>query len=139
MAMFLNWMTYRDVATLLRLRLLEHADYFRPSDYNPLFDSELAKVIARIHDPDLRRQVSELKGFDWANYIVRSLQRSGFRDDDRFRSISTRSLSNCSSALVDCLPVGSRGRHGPLERRFRRSVWNAIATLPRRPETGDDG
>ena len=129
MALFLNWLTFRDTATLLRLRFLEHADFFRPSDYNPLFDSELAKVIARIHDPDLRQQVSELKGFDWANYIVRSLQRSGFRDDDSiqefFHEIAVKLLVSPGGLFARWEP----GKHGPLERRFRRSVWNSIRNL----------
>ncbi len=124
MALFFNWMTFRDTATLLRLRLLEAADFFRPSDYNPLFDSELAKVIARIHDPNLRQQVSELK-IDWANYIVRSLQRSGFRDDDvqeHFHAIVVRLLVSPGGLFARWEP----GKHGPLERRFRAATWNAI-------------
>ena len=125
MALFLNWMVFRDTATLLRLRLLEHADFFRPSDYNPLFDSELAKVIARIHDPDLRQQVSELKGFDWANYIVRSLQRSGFKDDDvqeHFHQLVVKLLVSPGRLFRGWEPQ----KHGPLDRRFRTSVWNGI-------------
>ena len=125
MALFLNWMTSRDTATLLRLRLLEHADFFNPSDYNPLFDSELAKVIARIHDPDLRQQVSALQGFDWANFVVRSLQRSGFKDDDiqeHFHQLVVKLLVSPGRLFRGWEPK----RHGPLDRRFRTSVWNGI-------------
>ena len=125
MALFLNWLIIRDAATLLRLGCSNTPSSSDPQDYNPLFDSELEKVIARIHDPDLRRQVSELKGFDWANYIVRSLQRSGFNDDDHsgaFHEIVVKLLVEPGQTVC---PVGSR-KHGPLDRRFRRSVWNAI-------------
>jgi hypothetical protein len=127
MALFTHWLTFRDTSTLLRLRLLEAAEWFNPSDYNPLFDSELAKVIARIHDPNLRRQVSELK-IDWANYIVRSLQRSGFKDDDvqeHFHAIVVRLLVSPGGLFARWEP----GKHGPLERRFRTSVWNSIRNV----------
>jgi hypothetical protein len=127
MALFRNWMTSRDTATLLRLRLLESAAFFSPGDYNPLFDAELEKVILRIHDPELRQQVSELK-IDWANYIVRSLQRSGFKDDDiqeHFHAIVVRLLVSPGGLFARWQP----GKHGPLERRFRTSVWNSIRNL----------
>lgn len=123
MAIFFDWMATRDTSTLLRLRLLESADFFRPSDYNPLFDSELAKVIARIYDPDLRRQVSELK-IDWAGYLVHSLARAGYKGaelEEAFQSTCVKLLVN-SKLFREWQP----GKHGPLDRRFRRSVWNAI-------------
>ena len=123
--MFVDWLVNRDASTLLRLRLLEHADFFSPSDYNPLFDSELAKVIARIHDPDLRQQVEGLNGFDWANYVVRSLQRSGFKDDDvqeHFHQLVVKLLVSPGRLFRGWEPQ----RHGPLQNRFRRSVWNGI-------------
>jgi hypothetical protein len=125
MAMFLNWLVNQNTATLLRLRLLEHADFFNPSDYNPLFNSELEKVIARIHDPNLRQQVSELQNFDWANYVVRSLQRSGFKDDDiqeHFHQLVIKLLVSPGRLFAGWEPQ----RHGPLDRRFRTSVWNGI-------------
>ena len=128
MGVFFEWLVFRDTATLLRLRLLEAAEFFSPAAYNPLFDSELAKVIARIHDPDLRRQVEGLKGFDWANYISRSLLRAGFRDDDQqehFHAIAVRLLVEPGKLFRGWQPQ----RHGPLERRFRRSVWNSIRNI----------
>jgi hypothetical protein len=48
---FLDWLTHNDTATLLRL--LEAADYFDPSAYNPVFVTELEKLLHRIHDPDV--------------------------------------------------------------------------------------
>jgi len=125
MALFFDWMTFRDTATLLRLRLLEAADYFNPSDYNQIFDGQLEKFIHRLPDGEARQQATAMKGFDWANYIVRSLQQSGFKDDDiqeHFHAIAIKLLVEPGRLF--------RGweseRHGPLDRRFRRSVWNAI-------------
>lgn len=123
MAKFLHWMANRNVATLVSL--LEAAEYFNPGDYNPVFEAELRKVIARIHDADLRQQVSELKGFDWAGYLERSLRRAGFRDDEvqeHFHQIAIRLLVKPGRLFSGWQP----GKHGPLERRFRKSVWNAI-------------
>lgn len=126
--MFFDWMVFRDTATLLRLRLLEAADFFRPEDYNPIFNSGLEKVIARIYDPDLRQQVSELKTFDWGNYLSRSLLRAGFRHDDQqeaFHEIVIKLLVEPGKLFRGWEP----NRHGPLDRRFRRSVWNAIRNI----------
>ena len=127
--MFLDWLVFGNTSTLLRLRLLKHAQYFDPAAYNPIFNSELEKVVARIHDPDLRRQVEGLRGFDWANYIVRSLQRSGFKDDDsiqeHFHEIAIKLLIKPGRLFAGWEPR----RHGPLERRFRAATWNAIRNI----------
>ena len=48
MALFLNWLTFRDVAFLLDL--LESAEYFDPQAYNPIFNGELEKLLNRIPD-----------------------------------------------------------------------------------------
>ncbi len=127
MALFLNWMTFRDTATLLRLRLLEHADYFRPSDYDQIFDGQLEKLIHGLPNGEARQQAIAMKGFDWANYIVRSLQRSGFKDDDvqeHFHQIVVKLLVE-PGRLFKWEPK----RHGPLDRRFRTSVWNSIRNI----------
>jgi hypothetical protein len=124
MAMFLNWLTFRDTASLLRLRLLEHAEYFRPSDYNQIFEMELEKLIHRLPDGEARQQAMAMKGFDWAGYLERSLQRAAYRPDDlqeNFHAIVIRLLVSPGKLFV-----WNPERHGPLDRRFRRSVWNAI-------------
>jgi hypothetical protein len=54
MALFLNWMVYRDVGELLRL--LESAEFFRPSDYNQVFYGQLEKLIHRLPDGEARQQ-----------------------------------------------------------------------------------
>jgi hypothetical protein len=128
MALFLNWMASRDTATLLRLRLLEAAQFFNPSDYNQIFDGQLEKLIRRLPDGEARQQAMAMNGFDWANYIVRSLQRSGFKDDDvqeHFHATVVRLLISPGGLFARWEP----GKHGPLERRFRASTWNAIRNL----------
>jgi hypothetical protein len=126
MAMFFDWMMFRDAATLLRL--LETAAYFDPVSYNAVFDAELNKMLGASHDPSLRQQVASLRGFDWGNYIARSLARAGFKDDDQqeaLHGIVVRLLVDPGKLFRTWEP----GRHGPLDRRFKRSVWNAIRNL----------
>jgi hypothetical protein len=125
MALFRNWMTSRDTATLLRLRLLESAQYFDPAAYNQVFDGQLEKLIHRLPDGEARQQAMAMKGFDWANYVVRSLQRSGFKDDDvqeHFHQLVVKLLVSPGRLFRGWEPK----RHGPLDRRFRTSVWNGI-------------
>ena len=71
-----------------------------------------------------------MKGFDWAGYIIHSLARAGFRDDDQqehFHNIAVKLLVSPGNLFRAWKP----GHHGPLERRFRRSVWNAIRNVSR--------
>jgi hypothetical protein len=129
MALFFDWMLNRNTATLLRLRLLEHAQGFNPGDYNAVFDAELQKLLNRMADSEARQQVAELRGFDWANYIVRSLQRAGFRDDDAqqeaFQQIVVKLLVKPGRLFAGWEPH----RHGPLQRRFQAATWNAIRNI----------
>jgi hypothetical protein len=127
MALFMDWLVYRDAATLLRL--LEHAEFFDPKSYNPVFEAELDKLIARISDPGLRQQVAKLHNMDFGNYVARSLKRAGFKGDD---AIQENLHQICIRLLVK--PGGlfrhwNPQKHGPLERRFRASVWNAIRKI----------
>ena len=123
--LFIDWMVYRDVATLLAL--LEHAEYFDPQSYNPAFEGELEKLIARIQNPELRRQVSELRGFDWGGYLAGCLRKAGFRDadlQDGFHSIAVKML------VTGKLFSGwNPQKHGPIRKRYFRSVWNGIRNL----------
>lgn len=126
MALFVHWLVFRDAATLLGL--LESAEYFDPQSYNQVFEGELEKLLARIHAPGLRHQVEALRDFDWAAYIERSLRRAGFRDDDvqeHFHAIVVKLVVSPGRLFTGWEP----GKHGPLERRFRASVWNAIRNI----------
>jgi hypothetical protein len=126
MLTFLNWIVCRDVAA--QLRLLEAAEFFNPQDYNPVFDQELEKLLDRLPDSEARRQAAEMKSFDWGSYIARSLARAGFRDDDQqeaFHQIVVKLLVSPGKLFTNWEP----GRHGPLERRVRQSVWNGIRNI----------
>jgi hypothetical protein len=126
MAMFTNWLTFRDAA--FQLELLEAAEYFDPQAYNAVFNSELEKMIRRLSNEEVRQQVSELRGFNWGGYLERSLRRAGFKDDDiqeYFHQITIQLLLEPGKLYRGWLP----GKHGPLDRRFRRSVWNAIRNI----------
>lgn len=126
MALFTHWMVFRDVATLLRL--LETAEYFSPADYNAVFEAELEKLIHRLPDEEAREQAITMREFDWGNYIARSLARAGFRDDDQqeaFHATVVKLLLSPGKLFTGWSP----GRHGPLDRRFRQSVWNAIRNI----------
>ena len=125
MLTFFTWLENQDTATLLAL--LESRDYFEPTDYNVVFDRELDKLLDRISDPDARQQIAALRGFDWGNYVVRSLVRGGFRGDDvpdNFQAIVLKLLLAPGKLFTNWNP-----RKSPLERRFRTSVWNAIRNL----------
>ena len=125
MVAFVDWLVHRDAEALLRV--LEAAEFFAPAAYNPVFDDELAKLLPRIQDPDARQQAMALRSFDWGNYLSRSLQRAGFRDDDQqeaFHQIVLKLLVQPGKLFSGWNPK----QHGPLDRRFRRSVWNAIRT-----------
>ena len=126
MLTFLDWTARHDLAA--QLRLLESAEYFNPQDYNVVFEGELKKVLARIPDSEAREQAAAMKGFDWGNYIARSLLRAGFKNDDQqehFHAIVVKLIVKPGRLFSGWQP----GRHGPLERRFRRSVWNGIRNL----------
>ena len=117
---FTEWVVYRDVLDLLRL--LEAAEFFNPQDYNAVFEEELEKLLTRIHDPDARQQVLKMRGFDWGNYLARSLRRAGFPIDDLqddFHAVVVKLLLSPGKVFKGWNPE----RHGPLERRFRASVW----------------
>ena len=127
MITFLDWLIAYDTTEAL-LRLLESAEYFDPQNYNPVFEGELAKLLDRIHDPELQKQIEAMRGFDFGNYIARSLVRAGFRNDDvetYFHDLIVKLLLSPGKVFRNYDP----SRHGPLERRFRASVWNGIRNI----------
>ena len=125
MITFLDFVAVQDTEALLGL--LENAEFFNPQDYNPVFDGELEKV-AQHQPPEVRKEVLGLRGFDWGNYLARSLVRAGFRGDDvqeHFHNIVMKLILSPGKLFQGWNPK----KHGPLERRFRASVWNAIRNI----------
>jgi hypothetical protein len=126
MTLFFNWMLYRDVDTLLHL--LEHAEFFDPKSYNPVFQQQLDVLLSRITDSEARQQISELRTFDFGSYISRSLLRSGYRDDDQqeaFHHIVVKLLVSPGRLFAGWEP----DMNPNLQNRFRRSVWNSIRNI----------
>jgi hypothetical protein len=126
MITFLDWLIVQDTETLLRI--LENAEYFDPVAYDPVFEGELEKLLGRIHDPEVQRQIEALRGFEWGNYLARSLVRAGFRGDsvqEHFHDLVMKLLLSPGKLFKGYRP----SKHGPLERRFRASVWNAIRNI----------
>lgn len=126
MITFLDWIVFQDTEALLRL--LENAEYFDPVAYNPVFEGELEKLAQSRPDPEVLRQVAALRGFEWGNYLARSLVRAGFRGDsvqEYFHDIVMKLLISPGKVFKNWNPK----KHGPLERRFRASVWNAIRNI----------
>jgi hypothetical protein len=133
---WLPLLPHRDAATLLRL--LETAAFFRPADYNAVFENELAKILPRLHNPDVRQQAMALRGFDWGNYLARSLQWAGFRDDDQqevFHATVVKLLIKPGRLFSGWNPQ----RHGPLLARFAVASGMRSVTPPRRAATYSDG
>jgi hypothetical protein len=84
----------------------------------------LEKVIQRTSDPRQRQALAEMTDFDFVGYISASIRRSGVRDQ--------REIQEKTHDLVTKLLVGKLFRgydetiSGPMDRRFKSSVKNAI-------------
>jgi hypothetical protein len=119
---FYEWLTHADM--LDRLRLIETYFSFDPKQYNQLFRDELEKVIQRTSDPKHRHALEEMSDFDFTGYISASIRRSGAHDQ--------REIQEKTHDLVTKLLIGKLFRgydeqiSGPMDRRFKSSVKNAI-------------
>jgi hypothetical protein len=115
------------VGLLARLRLIETYYSFDPAQYNRLFDEELGKVIARTSDPEHRKILERMRGFDWIAYIAASVRRSGYSD---YREGQEKIHDVVVKLLTGKLFRGFDQRtSGPIDLRFKRSVANAIKNL----------
>lgn len=100
---------------------------FNPQEYNRLFDEKLEKVIAKTRDPAHRQALERMRGFGWMGYIAASVRNSGCRDQ--------REVQERAHDIVVKLITGGlfrdydERRHGPMDRRFRNSVGNAIRNM----------
>ena len=123
---FTEWIVAHAVVDLLQI--LESAAFFNPQDYNIAFRRELLSLAERTTDPNASEPIAAMHDFDWAGYIEHSLLRAGFRNDElqeHFHSIVIRLLVSPGKLFRGWEP----SRHGLLDRRFKRSVWNAIKNI----------
>jgi hypothetical protein len=107
-----------------RLRLIETYYSFDPKQYNQLFRDELEKVIQRTSDPRHRQALEEMSDFDFVGYISASIRRSGVQDQ---REIQEKTHDLVTKLLIGKLFRGYDEKiSGPMDRRFKQSVKNAI-------------
>ncbi len=113
---------------LARLRLLDESYFtFNPTQYDRLFDAELAQVIARTSDPAHRQALERMRGFNWLAYIAASVRAAGFRDQ---REVQERTHDVVVKLLTSKLFHGFDQRtSGPMDLRFKASVGNAIRNV----------
>jgi len=106
---------------------LQFLETFFPLDseaYDALFETELEKLAGKIEYAAVKSELEELRGFRWTAYIAASVRNSGINDqrelDERTHEIVSKMLLGGLFSNYD--PT----RHGPLGRRFRASVGNAV-------------
>ena len=106
---------------------LENYFSFNPQEYNELFEKELQKVIARVQDPTHRQALEGMRGFRWVSYIAASVRNAGWRDQ---REVQEKAHEVAVKLLMGQLFKGFDEREsGPMDRRFRNSVGNAIRNM----------
>ena len=116
----------------LRLRHLLAETYytFNAQAYNQLFNDELEKVIARVKDPEA---LERLRGFDWLAYVSSWVRHAGYRDQ---REIQERTHDIVVRLLTGRLFAGYDPRiHGPMDKRFKCAVANAVRNLVAKEKT----
>ncbi len=124
METFFQWL---DI--LARLRLIESYYSFDPTQYNRLFDDELAKVGA-VSAPEHQEALERLRGFNWVGYIAKSLRNADYHDQ---REIQERTHDIVVKLLIGTLFRGFDERaSGPMDRRFKRAVANAVKNVTER-------
>jgi hypothetical protein len=123
METFYGWLSRLD---LIR-RLAENYVTFDRTQYNDLFGSELEKVIKQVRDPAHREILERMRDFDWVGYIAGMVRHAGYRDQ---REVQEKTHDVVVTLLVGKLFRGfDEQRSGPMDRRFRASVGNAIRNL----------
>ena len=101
---------------------------FDPAAYDGLFNQELDAVLPSIRDPDERSRLTALRG-GWTNYIAACLRNAGFRDqrdlEEKIHDVVVKLLFSPGGLFRDY----DQQRHGPLDRRFKRSAANAAVNI----------
>ena len=126
MQTFHEWLS--QLRLLARLRLLGETYFtFDPKEYNELFDKELEKVIARTSDAKHRQALESMRRFNWMGYVAAAVRHAGFHDQ---RDVQERAHDVAVRLLTGKLFTGFDEKvSGPMDRRFKKSVSNAIRNL----------
>lgn len=131
---FFEWLDTRPVVWAIQ-RLLENAEFFDRAAFNRVFDQELRSTLDRISASEAREEARNLLGWDWINYIESSLKSAGFRDpndlQEHTQGIVVKLLVQPGQLFRGWKPQ----QHGPLDRRFKNSVWNAIRNIAEKEQT----
>ncbi|NQU23669.1 MAG: hypothetical protein HQ567_20500 [Candidatus Nealsonbacteria bacterium] len=101
---------------------------FDRAAYNSLFHQELEKLLPKIADPVHHRHAEMLRAFDFVGYIDAALRNAGFTDE-RDRQEELHNIVVKLLLARSGLFTGYTGQGGTLDRRFGRSVANAIKSI----------
>jgi hypothetical protein len=112
--------------------ILEVSELFDQTGYNDLFSAEIERLLDRVDDPRVRRELEDAKQMNWIGYISASLRRSGVQEADLDAHVHQLVIK----LLID---PGSlfRRRNGdaPIIARFKTSVRNGIINLAEKRRT----
>jgi hypothetical protein len=104
-------------------------EQFNPVAYDRLFDDQLEKLLPNLTDSTERSRLEKLLGFRWTNYIAASLRNAGFRDqgdvEEKTHDVVVKLLISPGGLFRNYDPQ----RHGPLDKRFKASVANAVRNV----------
>jgi hypothetical protein len=115
-----------------RLWLLFVEHDLRPVEYNALFDRELERLLPRISNATERNRLQAMAGTRWTGYIAAALRNAGFRDhanlQEKIHDVVVKLLVSPGGLFRDY----DETRHGPFDRRWMRSVGNAVKNIAER-------
>lgn len=130
MRVYFDWISEQaHLARIIdRLRLLENFYQLPTSEYDALFNNELERLIQRVDDAAVRKELEQLRDFSWTSYIAAAVRNSIGTSDQRAVQEATHDI--VSRLLTGKLFSGwDWQNHGPLEKRFKRSKANLLRNM----------
>lgn len=127
---FYEWLTLHthQASLISQLRLLENFYILPSAEYDKMFHFEVEQIDQRIDDPLIKDELKELKDFQFTRYIASAVRNSLGTNDEREVQGTTHDL--VSRLLLGKVFSGyDPTRHGPLIKRFKRSIGNALRNL----------
>jgi len=126
------WTTFSDwIAARSERCVLEVSELFDRDGYNALFNQEIDRLLARVRDPEIRRELEDAKQMDWTGYISSSLRRSGFQDAD----LDALTHELVIRLLIEPGSLFRRWNGQPMVARFKTSVRNGVINLAEKRRT----